>query len=86
MNWYSAWMNTVIDRRIWTARHTGAGYDADMKRMAAELNVMAQDDKVSRLRRARKTIVSPARKESLAKYPSHQVSMADRHHANLSSR
>lgn len=86
MNWYSTWMNTVIDRRIWTARHTGASYDADMKRMAAELSVMAQDDKATRLRRARKTILSPAREESMAKYPSRRVTMADRQHANLSSR
>ena len=38
----TSWLTTVMTRRVPLSRHIGAGYDADMRRMAHELSMMEQ--------------------------------------------
>ena len=82
------WLSTVLTRRPSSSRHVGAGFDADMMRMAHELSLMAQQSPKSgshspsdRIATSREGVT-----ESYNVYPSAVRRMPDRYHPTLSTR
>lgn len=84
------WLSTVLTRRPSSSRHVGAGFDADMLRMAHELSLMAQQSpKPGAHSRASSDRVVTSRDgaaESYKVYPSAVRRMPDRYHPTLSTR
>lgn len=83
----TTWLSTVMTHRPRIARHLGAGYDADMRRMAAELALMDQGGKRAHVAEtARTRSVFGGKEESMRVYPERSTRMADRQHMTLSMR
>ncbi len=84
------WLSTVLTRRPSSSRHVGAGFDADMMRMAHELSLMAQQSPKSGTHsRTSSDRIATSREgvtESYKVYPSAVRRMPDRYHPTLSTR
>ena len=82
----TSWLTTVMTRRVPLSRHIGAGYDADMRRMAHELSMMEQAPAAPRRTRRVKIGGRTDAASSFRAYPNHAERMADRHHPAMSTR